>query len=234
MIKGEKNFLNYLNTPEDWDYEGKYNIPVIPKINVTDKFNPKFIEFHETHRIPKEKRKQYIVHFFLPDFLFERTWSRTEQVAGFLKDFKAVLSPDFSQYTDMPRAMQIWNVYRKSWVSKYWSELGIKVIPVAGWSDEESFEYCFDGMPKDSLIAVSSVGVHNDFEARELFKQGYNKMVEVLEPRKILFYGRKFDWIDDTVIHCPHSRDEKFKAIKAVRDTKAQPQIPVAEQKLLE
>lgn len=218
MIKGEPDFLNFIKTPEYWEFTGKYDFPTVKGLKVKDTFEPELIEFHEAHSVAKTKRKDKIVHFFLPDYLFERTWSRVDSTTEFLSSFKAVLMPDFSRYTDMPLAMQIWNCYRKMWVSKYWQDSGIRVIPTAGWSDERSYEFCFDGMPKHSLIAVSSLGTQNDKEAMRLFHKGYMKMKEVLEPTRILFYGKIPEWLDEsTIIHIPHARDQRFKALRKER-----------------
>lgn len=219
MIKNEPEFLNFIKTPEWWDYTGKYDFPTVKGLKVKDTFQPELVEFHEAHRVAQTKRKSKIVHFFLPDYLFERTWSRVDPTTEFLSTFKAVLMPDFSRYTDMPLSMQIWNCYRKMWVSRYWQDYGLKVIPTAGWSDERSYEFCFDGMPKHSLIAVSSLGTQNDKEAMKLFRKGYEKMQDVLEPSRILFYGKKPEWLDESaVIHIPHARDQRFKVLRAKED----------------
>lgn len=131
--------------------------------------------------------------------------------------------PDFSRYTDMPLAMQIWNCYRKMWVSKYWQDAGLTVISTAGWGNELSYDFCFDGMPKHSLVAVSSLGTQNDKEAMKLFRKGYEKMQEVLEPTRIPFYGKIPEWLDEsTVIHIPHARDQRFKALKEERSSTQQ------------
>lgn len=215
MIKGEQDFLNFIKTPEWWSFEGEYDFPAVKGVKVKDSFVPDLVEFHEAHRVAKTKRKDKIVQFFLPDYLFERTWSRLSTTTEFLSTFKAVLMPDFSRYTDMPLAMQIWNCYRKMWVSRYWQESGLTVIPTAGWSDERSYDFCFDGMPKHSLIAVSSLGTQNDKDAQQLFRKGYERMQQVLEPSRILFYGKIPEWLDkSTVIHVPHARDKRFKALK--------------------
>lgn len=56
-------------------------------------------------------------------------------------------------------------------------------------------------------------------EAMRLFRKGYEKMQEVLEPSRILFYGKMPDWLDkSTVIHVPHARDQRFKALKAKKE----------------
>lgn len=219
MIQGEPDFLNFIKTPDWWEYTGRYHFPVVKGLKVKSTFQPELVEFHEAHRVANTKRKSKIVHFFLPDYLFERTWSRVDPTTEFLSTFKAVLMPDFSRYTDMPLAMQIWNCYRKMWVSKYWQDAGLTVIPTAGWSNELSYNFCFDGMPKHSLIAVSSLGTQNDKEAMRLFRKGYEKMQEVLKPSRILFYGKMPDWLDKSiVIHVPHARDQRFKALKAKKE----------------
>lgn len=66
---------------------------------------------------------------------------------------------------------------------------GIKVIPTISWSDESSFEWCFDGEPIGGTVAVSSVGTQKNKTAKELFLNGYNEMMKRLEPETVIFYG---------------------------------------------
>lgn len=66
---------------------------------------------------------------------------------------------------------------------------GIKVIPTISWSDESSFEWCFDGEPVGGTVAISSVGTQNNKTAKELFLNGYNEMMKRLEPETVIFYG---------------------------------------------
>ena len=85
--------------------------------------------------------------------------------------------------------MQIYNHYRKHWLGALWESCGIEVIPTVGWSDERSFEWCFDGEPVGGTVAVSSVGTQNSKSAKAAFLLGYNEMIRRLEPSTILFYG---------------------------------------------
>ena len=213
MINDERDFLNFQKTPWYWELTEKYDIPVLKGIRLKNEAALQLVNFNEAHRTPLQRRKQETVHFFQADYLIERTFTRASQTAEFLSGFKACLSPDFSQYTDMPRAMCIWNHYRKMWVSRYWQDQGIRVIPVAGWSDKRSYSYCFEGMPKHSLIAVSTVGIHKDADACRLFTQGYEEMMKRLEPDRVIVYGKLLDCCED-VIHLRHINDDKFKAIK--------------------
>lgn len=67
---------------------------------------------------------------------------------------------------------------------------GIDVIPTISWSNKESFEWCFDGEPEGSTVAISSVGCMKNKEANKLFVGGYKEMVKRLQPETIIFYGQ--------------------------------------------
>ena len=130
------------------------------------------------------------IHFFLDDYQFMRLWNNPERYIDLLKKFNCVLSPDFSLYADYPTALQIYNHYRKHWLAAYWQMYGIEVIPTICWSNEKSFEWCFDGEPKHSTVAVSSIGTQNNKTAKELFLKGYNEMMKHLQPETVIFYGK--------------------------------------------
>lgn len=106
-----------------------------------------------------------------------------------LLQFQYVMSPDFSTYTDFPKAIQIYNHYRKHWVGAYLQEYCVNVIPTISWGTPDSFEWCFDGEPKNGTVAVSSVGCMNSKEKKRLFLQGYDEMINRLHPESIIFYG---------------------------------------------
>lgn len=131
------------------------------------------------------------LHFFLDDYRFENVWTQPDRHIERLRRYRVALSPDFSMYTDMPYALQIYNHYRKHWLSAYWQRLGICVIPTIAWSDERSFDFCFDGVPMHSVVAVSSVGCMKNREAKAAFITGYNAMMQILKPCAVLYYGVK-------------------------------------------
>lgn len=130
------------------------------------------------------------IHFFIDDYQFQRIWNRPDAYIEMLKKYKFVCSPDFSLYMDMPRVMQIWNHYKKQWLACYFQSFGINVVATVSWSDEKSFEFCFDGIPKGSCVAVSSVGCFDDEIAVKRFKKGYTEMIRRISPDKIIYFGR--------------------------------------------
>lgn len=171
-----------------FDGVGHYGIPAIMPIHIDKDDVPIFIGFNYAKSSKNPANRG--LHFFVDDYQFLRCWTNPDEYLPLLEQFKYVTSPDFSTYTDYPKVMQIYNHYRKHWLGAYWQAHGIKVIPTISWSDESSFEWCFDGEPVGATVAISSVGTQRSKEGRELFMRGYNKMMERLRPETILFTGK--------------------------------------------
>lgn len=89
----------------------------------------------------------------------------------------------------------------------------MSVIPTIAWSDKESYKWCFDGTPKHSTIAVSSVGTQNDNAAKAAFIDGWNECICRLEPETILFYGKVPEECSGNIIRIK-AFQEKFKEVK--------------------
>ena len=177
----------------------------IPEMQPTQTVGDKMLRFMDWKEI--DNPEEYIAHFYYDDYKFISAWREPDKYVERLKQFKAVVSPDFSLYTDFPRALQILSCYRRQWCGAYWQSLGIDVIPDVVWGDKESFAYCFDGIPKGGTVAVSSVGVKRDNEwnnkSGDMFKAGYDEMLKRLEPTTILFYGDMIDGLEGNIIQIP-------------------------------
>ena len=172
---------------------GKYEIP---QIDPETKYpGGEFVgmNYALTEKFPESK----IMHCFVDDYQFIRYWNNPDKYLSVISKFSAVCSPDFSTYTDMPLAMQIYNHYRKHWLASYWQLNGITVYPTISWSDESSYEWCFDGEPVGGVVAVSSVGTQKNKESKRLFLLGYEEMMKRLDPAWVIFYGivpEECDW----------------------------------------
>jgi hypothetical protein len=131
------------------------------------------------------------LHFFLEDYRFEAVWNRPGQALKGLRPYTAVLTPDFSLYRDWPLAAQLWNVYRSRWCGAYWQANGLTVIPTVSWSTAVSYDFCFLGIPRHSVVAVATVGLRwrQDETARTLFVAGFREMLRRLSPSRVLCYG---------------------------------------------
>ena len=164
--------------------EGDYEIPLLyPE----DYEHVEWVSFKDARTM--NKCKPYGIHFYLSDYQFQNIWTQRERYTHMFRRFGAVMTPDFSIYTDWPRMVQIWNHYRKHLLGSWMQSIGCKVYPTIAWGDEDSYDFCFSGEPRNSTVCVSSVGTQKNPESRRLFLSGYEKMMEVLQPETILFYG---------------------------------------------
>lgn len=195
-------------TKGQYDGENYYGIPDLEPTQTTGDKLLRFCDFNQIN-----DHENYIAHFYYDDYKFINAWREPDLYIEKLKKFKAVISPDFSLYTDFPRALQILSCYRRNWCGVYWKEKGIDVIPDVVWGDEESFNYCFLGLPKHSTLAVSTVGVTNDDEwngkADDIFRKGYNEMLNRLEPTTVIFYGSEIEGLEGNIIRVPSFYEER-------------------------
>lgn len=129
-----------------------------------------------------------IVHFFLDDYKFEVIWNDPLPRIEKLKSYKAVLSPNFSVYTEMPMPIKIYNTFRSRWCGAYLQSNGVKVIPTLAWGGPETFWFCFDGVKKKSVVAVSTLGVRSE---KDLFIERIKKEIAAITDYSATIKKRK-------------------------------------------
>ncbi len=99
--------------------------------------------------------------------------------------------------------MQIYNTFRNRWCGAYWASKGVRVIPSVSWGNENTFEFCFDGIEKGSTVAVSTymVSEHNNrSNQKEFFLKGYNEMLKQIEPEIIICYNEPFSEMQGDIV----------------------------------
>lgn len=175
---------------------GEFNIP---KLYIDD-IDIKEITLMGYDRISSKKvgDETNTIHFFLDDTKFEGVYTRPDVGVKKLAKYKAVLTPDFSLYTDMPRALQIYNVFKNRWCGAYWQDFGLKVIPTVGWSDNQSYSFCFDGIERKSIVAVSTLGAKKEKQA---FLKGYDAMIERIDPSLVICYDLPFKEMKGDIVY---------------------------------
>lgn len=134
------------------------------------------------------------IHFYIDDYQFERIWNQPQEYLGKLAQFDCALTPDFSLYMDMPRAMKLWNIYRSRMIGQMMQKAGIKVIPTLSWAERETFDWCFDGIERGGVVSVSTIGVKRDPVAAEIFAAGMEEALKRIKPSAVVLYGGKTDF----------------------------------------
>lgn len=172
-----------LDIYDSLNVDGKYQMPIITNDNVIPR---DLISFNY---MLTNDNKNIGIHCFVDDYQFERVWNRHSHYLNKLSEYQVILSPDFSLYLDMPLAMKVWNVYRSRLIGQWWQHNGIKVIPTISWAEKETFEFCFDGIPEGSIVAISTIGVKRDEDSYTIWKDGVDEMIKRIKPSVICVYG---------------------------------------------
>jgi len=191
---------------------GMFKLPLVKKQEISLE-DVKLIGYD---KINQSKDYDSIVHFFLDDYRFESIYNNPEKKLETLKQYKAVMTPDFSMFTEMPIALQLFSTFKNRWVGAYLQEQRIRVIPTVRWGDLTSFNFCFDGIEKGSAIAVSTLGVRNE---KSHFMLGYNEMLSRIKPSKVICYGKPFDEMKGDIIEVDYAETNNLSKGFVVKKT---------------
>jgi hypothetical protein len=195
----------------DYLTDGKYDFPVV-KNQVVDLSDLTLIRFSNAVR-NEHQHADATVHFFEEDEDFDEVWKNPSVYLDELKQYRQVFTPDFSLYTDMPLTLQLINTFRNRWCGAYWQEHGLTVIPTITWSDEWSYEFCFDAVEKGTCVAVTTLGCS---DVKELYMAGFAIMCRVIDPACVICYASPFEEMNNfaDIIEVPYSRNGRIAVAK--------------------
>ena len=181
---------------EGANFDGKWDIPIIPDnvYTLPDLLVP-------YNKIKSSKvTKNAFVHFFIYDYLFDGPngiWegprsnlkkNKGFSISSFYK-YKGIIGPDFSMGFGLPLATVLDNCRRRRYIEHWFYKLGFQVVPFVRWTDERSFEFCFLGLTKNSIIAISTYGSMQNKFLNKYFLIGLKELIVQVEPRLIIIYG---------------------------------------------
>lgn len=191
---------------------GRYDIPILDPIQI-DPSAFSWISFDQAGKFRNDSKSaaDQGVHFFVYDYNFEATYSELPRYTDMMQKFGVVCSPDFSMYSDYSEALNIYNHFRNHAVGAYWQKAGIKVIPTVNWVWESSYDWCFDGMPKYSTIAVGSTTIGKSEFYQQRFKSGFNEMMKRLKPYCVLWCGEPIEGCEGPIYYIPSFSTKRWR-----------------------
>ena len=184
---------------------GKWNIPLVKNQRLTID-NIMLIACSDTKANDSEENRKKGVHFFVDDYRFNGIYNNPSRSLKRYSQYAFLLTPDFSTYADMGLWRQIENVAKNRWVGAYWQSNGLTVIPTINWGDSRSFEFCFYGVEQNCTVAVGMIGCKH---SRLGFMRGYNKMLESIQPDKIIVFGTPFPEMRGNIISIDYQSSRK-------------------------
>lgn len=174
------------------ELDGKYQIPIAPTCQF-DYMPEDSIDFEESFSRKIKNHRKLNVNFYIEDSKFLKLWNNPDKYMEHLKCFHSVTMPDFSIATGscgMPFALNIYNKYRNHALAWYLHMNGIKIIPSVSIADIDSYDWCFDGLPRNSVLSVCTNGRVKSKAARLEFCEGFKTMCDYLEPTRVIIVGR--------------------------------------------
>jgi len=146
--------------------------------------------------------KAYI-HFWIDDQKFDGKrkgiWMNPYEALEIIRHFDGIFTPDFSTNVDFPEPIKIYNTYRMRSFGKWIGSNNKGVINNIRWGAEETWRYCWDGVPHNSVVAIGTVASGlRQLDNRPVFERGIREMIRVLNPHTIIVYGSaNYDIFDE-------------------------------------
>lgn len=197
---------------KDAIYSPKADMPICPctakeaPVNLLSYDDAKTIYNKEIKKGNINFHREEYIHFYIDDQKFDgpkcSIWLKPNDAYEIIRHFGGMITPDFSTYYDFPDALKRYNTFRMRAFGYWIGTKGINVINNVRWGTVETYEYCFDGIPKNSIVAIGTVasGIYR-IENRPLFKYGFERMLNELQPSAVVFYGSiNYDVIQDNKI----------------------------------
>ena len=184
--------------------EGRWGFPIIKK----QELNTTNVELISCSDVSKRDVNNLHkgVHFFVDDFRFESVYKHPDKALERYGKYRFLLTPDFSLYAEMDPWRQIESIGKARWVGAKWQEAGKTVIPTVSWGLARTFEFCFDGIQRNSIVAIGMIGCKGN---KKDFLKGYYQMIYKIEPDAIICFGHPFDEMDGNLIEVDYQNSRK-------------------------
>lgn len=138
----------------------------------------------------KRNNSLYLVFMFRNDCDIHKYWLHPVKPVPLLQTVACVAVPDFSVDPHMDYEELRHMVYQGRWLGCFWQERGITALPTLVWAMPDTYDICFDSVPKHSVVVLSTIGVHKN---PSVFMAGYDEMMKRVQPELIIVYGDMID-----------------------------------------
>lgn len=133
------------------------------------------------------------MHFFVRDSHFANSlWQNLERKTISLSKFDVLFAPDYSLFVNPPLPfVNKMSIYKSRFCGAYWQQCGFNVISTATYGDVNSFSYCFEGLPEESIIAIGNETVRlRNSASVELWRLAVLELERQKCPTLIIVYGK--------------------------------------------
>lgn len=142
----------------------------------------------------KNYHENSFIHCCIDDQKFdgenEGIWKKWKFFYSVASHFDGITGIDFSTNADFPEPVKRFQLYKMRVIEHGAIQRAIPVIPNARWGTQETWNYCFDGLPESSTLCIGAVGSGlNCLENRSLFEMGLRELIKQKKPRALVVIG---------------------------------------------
>lgn len=157
-----------------------------------------WVEARKLHKKLIRKDKNYFCDSFICFYQYDQNFDGSRKsvwlfpwlAMNVIKHFKGIITADVSTFQDFPYPLKIFNTYKMRAFGYWAGKQGVEVINNVRWGMPDTYGYCFDGIEKNSVVAIGTVGGSpKKLEDRARFVDGLFAMAERLRPHTIIVYG---------------------------------------------
>lgn len=106
-----------------WPTDNEWGVPLL---DITMQADALDMPVERWGKVSRKSKMSGTYHFYTEDYKFDALWDDPTDVVN--SRCVNVIEPNFSTDTNMPRAVALWGIYRKRWLSRYWQSRGIRII----------------------------------------------------------------------------------------------------------
>ena len=176
-----------------------------PKIKPTQSIPEDVISFNEW--MANGHPEKHWVDHFVDDYRFNCVYRNCDRYLERYRKAKGVIGTDFSAYRNMPAYRRKDSVGKNRELDFYLQRNGIDVIPVVSYAYPRDFEWCLDGLPPNSSVAISTNGSMQNFVSHEMFIGGAIEVQKRLHPSHLIIAGGpvpELDALFDNIVYYPN------------------------------
>jgi hypothetical protein len=164
----------------------KSGIPIMRKNSIPEETFSSVSLINISNLTKKTAKRNGLITTFVADNVLNRLWNNPLDKVWLFKRCFAMMTPDFSVEPNMDTPTIRNNIYRNRWLGCTWQQYGVLTIPTISWATSETYNLCFSGVEKGSIVAISTLGCKTN---TTLFLPGYKVMMRIINPPIVIVFG---------------------------------------------
>ncbi len=175
---------------EQADFEGNDGIPMLLDCDNAE-IPSRLVPFNKART---DSLKTGYVHFYIHDRQYGEILTNTKRYVPLLRQFDGVITPDPTIVIGKSRCLHTISTYMNRAIGFYLQTQGIPIIPNIRWGDPSTYDFCFLGVPKNSIVSISTHGAikrdkSNGNLLRTYFRMGLKEMLLRIKPSDVIVHG---------------------------------------------